>query len=126
MEHPLLEKFDEMIVAKGYDNRSEAIRDLVKRSLVQEGSLAEQSEVAGTITLIYPYRLKMRPVDAGHHPSLVILANLQVHLDHNTCLKVLVVKGNGREVQSFADRLLGTKGVLGQFNISTTEDIYAE
>ena len=126
MEEALLAEFDKFLEKKGYSNRSEALRDLVKKNLIDEKSGNPDVEVSGTITMIYPYRLKLKPIHTDSHPSNFILANLHVHLDKEICLKVIVVKGKAKDVRDMADRLLGTKGVLGQLTLCATEDLYQE
>ncbi len=123
IDNGLLEKFDQVISQKGYTNRSEALRDLVKVALMEDSYEEGKREVAGTITLIYSYGFRFKSLQTDPHPSLFILANLQVHLDKHTCMKVLIVRGKANYVSDWANRLLGMKGVVGQFTLSATEDI---
>ncbi len=123
MDASLLDEFDDFIERTGYPNRSEALRDLVKDALIRRSLEEQNKEVAGTITLLYPYGVRLRHIDIPHSNSLTILANLQVHLDEQTCLKVLVVRGKAQQVQALADHLLGTKGVWGQLTLSGSERI---
>ncbi len=123
MDSVLLEQFDQLVVREGYNNRSEAFRDLVKKRLIEAGYETDEKEVAATITLIYPYGTRIKSVPKHHHASLDILANLQVHLDKQTCLKVIVLRGKASEVAAWAQNLLGMKGVLGQFTVSAAEDV---
>ncbi|MBI3279168.1 MAG: nickel-responsive transcriptional regulator NikR [Acidobacteria bacterium] len=110
----LLEKFDALIAERGYTNRSEAFRDLIRDELVQREWERPEATVVGTLTLVYDHHVRMlnekltgMQHDHFHH----ILSTLHVHLDHDNCLEVIVIKGKARDVRRFADALLSTKGV---------------
>jgi CopG family transcriptional regulator, nickel-responsive regulator len=110
----LLARFDRFITKQGYTNRSEAVRDLIRDRLVGAAIEAPEAQVVGTITLIYDHHSRLLPdklmgLQHAHHD--VIIATTHAHLDHNTCLEVLVVKGQAKQVQKLADLLIGTKGV---------------
>ncbi len=110
----LLARFDRFIGKKGYSNRSEAFRDLIRDRLVTAAIEAPEAQVVGTITLIYNHHSRLLPdklTSLQHHHHEVIIATTHAHLDHNTCLEVIVVKGQSRQVQRLADLLIGTKGV---------------
>jgi CopG family transcriptional regulator, nickel-responsive regulator len=113
LEQDLLDKFDRLIEQKGYGNRSEAIRDLVRDHFVQE-DVASNKEVVGTITLVYDHhqpKLSEQLVSAQHDYKGQVLATTHVHLDHHNCLEVIILKGRGIDVKRFADKLLSLKGV---------------
>ena len=113
LEQDLLEKFDLLIKQKGYANRSEAIRDLVRDHFVEE-DVASNKVVVGTITLIYDHhqpKLSEQLVSAQHDYKGQVLATTHVHLDHHNCLEVIILKGHGTEVKKFSDNLLSLKGV---------------
>jgi CopG family nickel-responsive transcriptional regulator len=113
LEQDLLEKFDLLIQQKGYENRSEAIRDLVRDHFVQE-EVASNNIVVGTITLVYDHhqpKLSEQLVSAQHDYKGQVLATTHVHLDHHNCLEVIILKGHGTEVKKFSDKLLSLKGV---------------
>jgi CopG family nickel-responsive transcriptional regulator len=110
----LLEKFDRLIERRGYTNRSEAFRDMIRRELVQQTSEAPESLVVGTVTLVYDHHVRLlsdRLIDIQHDHHRSILSTLHVHLDHDNCLEVLVVRGKSAEVRQVADVLISTKGV---------------
>lgn len=109
----LLKKFDRIISNKGYTCRSEAIRDLMRDNIVEQ-SIAEDKEVIGTVTLVYDHHKKeladkLMDIQHDHHKS--IISTMHIHMDHNNCLEVLVVKGKSKNVKEIGDRLISTKGV---------------
>jgi len=120
----LLEKFDRLISERGYTNRSEAFRDLIRDDLVTKDAESPDSQVIGTVTLVYDHHVrllqeKLTAIQHDHHHS--ILSTLHVHLDHDNCLEVLVVRGRSAEVRKVADVLISTKGVKhGRLVITTT------
>ena len=110
----LLEKFDALIAERGYTNRSEAFRDLVRDELIERAWETPDSLVVGTVTLVYDHHVRMlsdRLTDLQHDHYHQILSTLHVHLDHDHCLEVLVVRGKAGEVRRIADALITTKGV---------------
>ena len=114
MNPKLLERFDESIVRKGYTNRSEAIRDLIRESLVEMEWETSDEEVVGTITIIYSHttrELADKLTDFQHQAHQAIISNLHIHLDEHNCLEVMVVRGRSNLVREIAERLISTKGV---------------
>jgi CopG family transcriptional regulator, nickel-responsive regulator len=122
----LLDRFDQHITERGYTNRSEAFRDLVRDRLIQEASQAPEQPVVGTVTLVYDHHVRMlndKLTDMQHDAHHNILSTMHVHLDHDNCLEVLVVKGKAKDVRRIADGLTSVKGVkFGQLTIAGTED----
>ncbi|NLN16430.1 MAG: nickel-responsive transcriptional regulator NikR [Firmicutes bacterium] len=123
--HPrLLDRFDHVIAKKGYENRSEAIRDLIRDYLVQTDWETDDREVAGTITLIYNHHVRGLTdvlIDLQHEHHSHILCSSHVHLDEHNCLEVLVVKGPAGKIKAIADRLISVKGVVhGSLSITST------
>lgn len=113
MDSSLLERFDQHIEQRGYGNRSEAIRDLVRETLVRE-EWEGGDEVVGTITLVYDHHVRElsdKLTDIQHDHFNSVLSSLHIHLDHHNCLEVIVVRDGAAKVQKFADRLIGTRGV---------------
>ena len=119
----LLDKFDRLIAQRGYANRSEAFRDLIRDELVEKVWESPESQVVGTVTLVYDHHVrllseKLTSLQHDFHHS--ILSTLHIHLDHDNCLEVLVVRGKAAAVQRIADALISTKGVKhGRLNITT-------
>jgi CopG family nickel-responsive transcriptional regulator len=124
IDSDLLRKFDELIEKRGYTNRSEAFRDLIRDELVHHSWESPESSVVGTVTLVYDHHVRMlneKLTDLQHDHHKSILSTLHVHLDHDNCLEVLVVKGKARAVQKIADTLISTKGVKhGRLTITTS------
>lgn len=124
MDGRLLERFDELIERKGYVNRSEAVRDLIRNALVEDQWTRAEEEIVGTVTLVYDHHTrdlsdKLTEQQHSHHGA--IISALHVHLDAHHCLEVVVVRGKTAEVRRFADELIGTKGVKhGKLVTSTT------
>ena len=120
----LLEQFDRIIGKKGYMNRSEAIRDLIRSLIVEEKWEAGSEETVGTVTLVYNHHvrdLSDRLTEQQHTHHDRIISSLHVHLDPHNCLEVLVVRGKAHEVKQIADELIGVKGVKhGKLVMTTT------
>ena len=114
LEEHLLAQFDRLIARRGYTNRSEAIRDLIRESLVREQWELGSDEVVGTLTLVYNHEVRDltdKLTDLQHAHYKAIVSGLHVHLDSHHCLEVLVLRGRAKELKAIADRLIGTRGV---------------
>lgn len=113
-EPELLERFDTLVSAKGYSSRSEAIRDLVRKALIEFDIKEGNNEVIGTLTYIYDHHrvnVNDRLMDLQHDHHHEILFTTHVHMDHDMCLEVLIVKGTTGKVRSLADNIKAIKGV---------------
>jgi CopG family nickel-responsive transcriptional regulator len=124
IDSDLLEKFDGLIARRGYTNRSEAFRDLIRDELVEKAWESPESRVVGTVTIVYDHHVRLlneKLTDLQHEFYHHILSTLHVHLDHDYCLEVLVVRGRAAEVRKIADSLISTKGVKhGRLTITTS------
>jgi CopG family transcriptional regulator, nickel-responsive regulator len=124
IDSALLKKFDRLIEQRGYTNRSEAFRDLIRDELVEKTWESPEAQVVGTVTLVYDHHVRMlseKLTDRQHHHHRHILSTLHVHLDHDNCLEVLVVQGKSAAVRKIADVLISTKGVKhGRLTITTS------
>ena len=124
IDSDLLEKFDRLIESRGYTNRSEAFRDLIREELVQKTWERADSSVVGTVTLVYDHHVRLlneKLTSLQHSHFHQILSTLHVHLDHDNCLEVLVVRGKAGAVKKIADALISTKGVKhGRLTITST------
>ena len=124
IDERLLTKFDDLIEAKGYSNRSEAIRDLIRNALVEEEWGRGNEETVGTVSLVYDHHtrdLSDKLTDQQHSHHKEIISALHVHLDAHHCLEVVVLKGKAKHIRRLAEELIGTKGVKhGQLMTTTT------
>jgi CopG family nickel-responsive transcriptional regulator len=124
LDGELLDRFDRLIAQKGYQNRSEAIRDLIRDTLVMREWDAGTAETVGTITLVYSHDTReltdtLTELQHKHHRAIV--SSMHVHLDEHNCLEALVVKGRAKDIRAIADRLIGTRGVKhGKLALTTT------
>lgn len=113
IEESLLEKFDEFIQKRNYKNRSEAIRDLIRNSLVKDEWSSEEI-IAGGIAFVYNHHqreLVNKLLDIQHYFHDVVVSSQHVHLDHDNCLEIVIVKGTSREVRDLYHQLKSMKGV---------------
>jgi len=124
IDERLLSRFDALIDDKGYSNRSEAIRDLIRNALVEEDWAKENREAVGTVSLVYDHHTrdlsdKLTEHQHSHHKE--IISALHVHLDAHHCLEVVVLKGKAKKIKKLAEELIGTKGVKhGKLMTTTT------
>jgi CopG family nickel-responsive transcriptional regulator len=115
LDDDLMADLDRIIETRGYQNRSEAIRDLA-RAGIREAAQQTGSNKECVAALIYTYDhaardLSKRLVQSFHGHHEMSLATLHVHLDHDNCMEVTVLKGSGKEVQHFADHIIAERGV---------------
>jgi len=124
MDSVLLDKFDRLIIKKGYHNRSEAIRDLVRSNLVEEEWKTTNKETVGTVTIVYSHSVREITdtlTELQHHYHAEIISCMHVHLDEHNCLEVLAVKGKVGNIKKIANKLIATRGVKhGKLVMTTT------
>jgi CopG family nickel-responsive transcriptional regulator len=125
IDEELLARFDQLNERRGYTNRSESFRDLIRDALIQEATGDEKRAVVGTLTLVYDHHVRMladRLTEMQHEHHEEIVSTLHVHLDHHHCLEVLVLRGAAGSVRKIADKLVATKGVQhGRLTLTTVE-----
>ena len=123
LEDKLLDIFDAHIHARSYNNRSEAIRDLIRKAFVNEEWQADK-EVMGVISLVYDHhqhKLQEKVTLVQHDYHHHIVSTTHVHMDHDNCLEVIIFKGKAKEDQELADRLIALRGVRnGNLAMSST------
>src|SRR3974390_257169 len=108
----LLQELDRFIANNGYTNRSQALRDLIRDHLVTTSVLAPDAEVVGTVTLSYDYHSRLLPeklTDIQHEHHAEIISTVHAHLDDDTCLEVVVVKGKSKLIQTLSTCLWARK-----------------
>jgi CopG family nickel-responsive transcriptional regulator len=125
IDRNLIERFDALVARTGSGNRSEAIRDLMRKRLVEDEWERGRREAVASLTLVYHHGkrdLSDRIVATGHDHQHEILATMHVHLDHEACLEVMALRGKPSAIRHIADHLIGLKGVKhGQLVMSSTE-----
>lgn len=125
MPADLLEQFDRAIEDAGYANRSEAMRDMARRYLVQRQWELPEGEVIGTITLIYDHHVPgvgQALTEAQHDAEAAVVCATHVHLDHHNCAEVIVVRGAGETIRRLADRMTSMRGVKhGELSCSAVQ-----
>ncbi len=123
IEQELLGRFLRIAKQRGWGNRSEALRNLIRDALVRE-EWEVDAEIVGTITLVYDHHKrdlsdKLTGIQHDHHDA--VLSATHIHLDHDNCLEMIAVRGTASEVQRIADALIGTRGVKhGKLSATTT------
>jgi CopG family nickel-responsive transcriptional regulator len=125
LDPSLLERFDALCSKQSYQNRSEAVRDLIRNSLVQqEWREEDQTEGVGTLTLVYNHHhsdLAQRLTEIQHEALEVIVTSLHLHIDAHNCMEVLILRGSNSLIRETAQRLISTRGVKhGKLTLSTT------
>jgi CopG family nickel-responsive transcriptional regulator len=123
LEDDLLRQFDRLIAKRGCKNRSEALRDLIRDSLVTE-AVDENKDVVATLSMIYDHHrpgLSNKLTEIQHHAHGKVLAATHVHLDEDNCLEVVIMKGRSGELKHLADHMLSMRGVKhGKLVLTTT------
>lgn len=125
MPEDLLVRFDRLVARRGLaKNRSEVVRDLVRDALVEDECAIPGILVMGTLTIVYDHHshdLQDKLHRIQHDYLDMIVTSVHVHIDHDMCLEVIILKGETGEVQDVANLILGTKGVkTGKLVMTTT------
>jgi CopG family nickel-responsive transcriptional regulator len=115
VDEPLAEEFDALIARHGYENRSEAFRDLL-RSRIEGERKSEYTArfCVATVSFVYSHEervLASRLAGLQHEHHDLTISTMHVHLDHDTCLETVILRGKYKEVSAFADRLIAENGV---------------
>jgi len=123
LEQDLLAGFDKLIARRGYKNRSEALRDMIREALSSD-VIDSNKPVVGTLTLVYDHHvpnLSQKLTEMQHHGGTMVLAATHVHLDDHYCLEVIIMKGRSKEIKDMADRMLAMRGVgLGKLVLTNS------
>ena len=122
LEDGLLRRFDRLIRKRGYVNRSEALRDLIRADLISQ-EWREGKEVVGVVMTVFDHHrrnLEATLTDVQHESFSKVIASQHVHLDHDHCLETAIVKGKGEEIEGLANRLKALKGVKHSALVMTT------
>ena len=128
MEEGLLHQFDHLIEQKGYTNRSEAVRDIVRDTLVEESVKTPGSIVYGALVFIYDHHkreLEKSLSNLQHDYYENIISTSHVHVDHDHCMEVVLLKGKAVGLKAIAEKLLSFKGVKhGKLTMTTTGEYH--
>jgi CopG family transcriptional regulator, nickel-responsive regulator len=126
LEEELADEFDELVHARGYQNRSEAVRDLMRQAL--EARRLEKGEsrlCVASLSYIFNHHerdLAEKLTEAQHAHHDLVLSTMHVHLDHETCLESVMLKGPTPDVRAFADQVRAERGVrYGNLNLVSVE-----
>ncbi|HUI30674.1 MAG TPA: nickel-responsive transcriptional regulator NikR [Candidatus Acidoferrales bacterium] len=124
MEDELLEMFDKIIDRRGYTNRSEAIRDFVREKIVEEGIHDANSLAFGVLSFVYDHHvreLEGKLTDFQHEHFKSIVSTSHIHIDHDNCLEVIILKDKAGKISEIADKMLSYKGVKhGKLSLTLT------
>ena len=114
IEEPLYEKLEGLVKRKGYRNRSEFIRDMIRDRLVED-EWSKSSEVVGTITILYDHHRRDtgdRLTELQHHKRHNVLASTHIHLSDDICAEMIMLRGSPGDIRALADAMRSQKGVL--------------
>lgn len=114
LDSTLLTTFDQLIESKGYQNRSEAIRDLIRDKLVEHQWSSSSEETVGVFSFVYDHHqneLSQALNNIQHQHLDIIVSSTHVHVDHHNCLEVIILKGSSTKIRSITDKLASTRGV---------------
>src|SRR3954453_20499755 len=115
LDDELMAELDRIIAARGYQNRSEAIRDLARAGIRQEAAtLGEQGECVAALVYVYDHnarQLSKRLADTFHDHHEMSLASMHAHLDHDSCMEVTILRGKADKVQHFGEHVIAERGV---------------
>jgi CopG family nickel-responsive transcriptional regulator len=122
IDDPLMAAFDAFLLRKGYGNRSEAVRDLIRDHLAAERAKAPPAgDCVACLSYVYDHderQLASRLIDAQHQRHQISRATMHIHLDHHDCMEVTILEGRTAAVTEFAAELMAEKGVRhGQLNL---------
>lgn len=127
LEKELLGAFDKLIAEKGYQSRSEAIRDLIRQQLSDNRLRNDKAEAVAAVVLVYDHHataIMERLTELQHSHVLKTISSLHVHLDHHDCLEVIVLRGKVGEINKMGEKLISIKGVkLGRVNLLANEGL---
>ena len=124
LEIDLSKKFDLWMKKNGYQNRSEAIRDLIRDKLVEEEWKDDQKEVVAILSLVYDHGNRELPevlTNIQHEHYNLIMSSTHIHLDRDNCLEAIILKGKAGQIKKTASKLLSLRRVKhGRLLMSTT------
>jgi CopG family transcriptional regulator, nickel-responsive regulator len=127
LEADLLEAFDRFVRDGSFATRSEAIRQLLRQTLTRTAFEGDDRSVTATLTLVYDHHrphLVEKLLSLQHDHAGQVVSSMHVHLDHERCMEVIVLRGSGGELRKLAEALRGLKGVhTGELTLAETADV---
>ena len=126
IEQELMESFDRFVEESGHDNRSEAVRDLIRARLIEEEWDKGSGEAVASVTLLYDHskrKLSRQIEEHGHEHHDVVLSSMHIHVSPHFCLEVVVLRGQPEEIKHVANHLMGLPGVLHGGAVYTRPDL---
>jgi CopG family nickel-responsive transcriptional regulator len=114
LEADLLDQFDRYCQEGHFATRSEAIRQLLRETLTTHAWAGDARDAAATLTLVYDHhrtKLTDKLLELQHRHADLVVSTMHVHLDHDTCLEVIVLRGRAGALQNIAFELRGLKGI---------------
>jgi CopG family nickel-responsive transcriptional regulator len=124
LEMELSKKFDGWLKKNGYENRSEAIRDLIRDKLVEEEWKDDAKEVVTVLNLVYSHDSPELPrvlTDIQHQHHSLVISSTHIHLDKHNCLEVIIMRGQAGVIKKVASELLSLRRVKhGRLMMTTT------
>jgi len=125
LDKQLLRAFDKLIAEQGYQNRSEAIRDLLRRELSEKQLENPKAEAVAAVILVYDHhaaQLSKRLMHLQHSHFLQTISSMHIHINPHDCLEVLVLRGKVAGIKKMADQIVSLKGVkLGRVNLISVD-----
>lgn len=127
IDSELLDQFDRLIDTQGYTNRSEAFRDLIRDALARRNTEEPNAEVVAVVSMVYDHHTRMlseKLTEMQHQVLHTVHSTLHLHLDHDNCLEVIILRGKSAKVRKVADALIATKGVKhGQVTVAAAGEL---
>ena len=121
LEETLAEAFDSLIAGQGYESRSEAMRDLVRKAIAERQYASTDGDCVGTLSYVYNHHVRalaQRLTEISHEHHDLVVATFHVHLDHDHCLESMMLKGHTAQVRALADAIRAERGVrFGELNL---------
>ena len=125
LDKKLLSDFDKLISGQGYQNRSEAVRDLIRRQLSSEQLADPKAEAIAAVFLVYDHhstKLSQKLISLQHSHLLQTISSIHIHLSEHDCLEIIVLRGRVSQINKVAENIISLKGVkLGRINLVATE-----
>jgi CopG family nickel-responsive transcriptional regulator len=124
IDRGLLAQFDAWMDSHGYTNRSEAVRDLIRNALVEQAWADPKAPVVAVLSVIYDHarrQLAQEITERQHEDHHAVLCSQHVHLDHRTCMEVILMRGTAAQLRRLSDAIIATRGVqAGKLTLMST------